>query len=156
MTRERAGRYVFGRHKDAVFLKLQALLEPCGLMHDSSDHKGAYTRYLDPKEHTASTHHTQKIVRTHLTIRTRIERLVRQTIYFDTTTQMPDMVMGLLVNRPTFGQAVYMGHLHFCPKARDRSLHGWHLGRSTTSRSPCLPSACTAQVCCTPPRLHRR
>ena len=41
---------------------------------------GAYTRHLDPEEHTASKHYTQKSERTHLTLRTRIKRLVRKTI----------------------------------------------------------------------------
>src|SRR5713101_8417663 len=98
--------YVFGRRQDAVFLKLQALLEPFGLTHYSTDHWGAYTRHLDPEAHTASKHHTQKIERKHLTLRTRIKRLVRKTICFSKTTQMPDIVICLFVNRYAFGRAV--------------------------------------------------
>ncbi len=100
--------YVFGRRQDAVFLKLQALLEPFGLTHYYTDHWGAYTRHLDPEEHTASKHYTQKIERKHLTLRTRIKRLVRKTICFSKTTQMPDIVIGLFVNRYAFGRAVSM------------------------------------------------
>src|SRR5438132_630937 len=98
--------YVFGRRQDAVFLKLQALLEPFGLTQHYTDHWGAYTRHLDPEEHTASKHHTQKIERKHLTLRTRIKRLVRKTICFSKTTQMHDIVIGLFVNRYAFGRAV--------------------------------------------------
>jgi IS1 family transposase len=43
---------VFGRRQDAVFLKLKALLEPFGITHYFTDHWGAYTRHLDPEEHT--------------------------------------------------------------------------------------------------------
>jgi len=69
---------------------------------------GAYTRHLDPEAHTASKHHTQKIERKHLTLRTRIKRLVRKTICFSKTTQMHDIVIGLFVNRYAFGRAVSM------------------------------------------------
>src|SRR5712691_13444596 len=72
--------YVFGRRKDDVFLKLKALLEPCGLTRYSTDHWGAYTRHLAPDIHSPGKRHTQKIERKHLTLRTRIKRLVRKTI----------------------------------------------------------------------------
>jgi IS1 family transposase len=98
--------YVFGRRQDAVFLKLKALLEPFGLTRYYTDHWGAYTRHLDPEEHTAGKRHTQKIERKHLTLRTRIKRLVRKTICFSKTTQMHDIVIGLFVNRYAFGRAV--------------------------------------------------
>jgi hypothetical protein len=44
--------------------------------------------------------------RKHLTLRTRIKRLVRKTICFSKTTQMHDIVIGLFVNRYAFGRAV--------------------------------------------------
>jgi insertion element IS1 protein InsB len=68
--------------------------------------QGAYTRHLDPEEHTVGKRHTQKIERKHLTLRTRIKRLVRKTICFSKTTQMHDIVIGLFVNRYAFGRAV--------------------------------------------------
>ena len=98
--------YVFGRRQDEVFLKLQALLEPFGLTHYSTDKWGAYTRHLDPEQHTVSKRGTQKIERTHLTLRTRIKRLVRQTICFSKSIQMHDIVIGLFVNRYAFGLLV--------------------------------------------------
>jgi len=98
--------YVFGRRTDEVFLRLKALLEPFGLTRFSTDHWGAYTRHLDPEVHRPGKQHTQKIERTHLTLRTRIKRLVRKTICFSKTTQMHDIVIGLFVNRYAFGLLV--------------------------------------------------
>ena len=98
--------YVFGRRKDEVFLQLKALLEPFGLTRFYTDHWGAYTRHLDAEVHSPGKRHTQKIERKHLTLRTRIKRLVRKTICFSKTTQMHDIVIGLFVNRYAFGRAV--------------------------------------------------
>jgi insertion element IS1 protein InsB len=98
--------YVFGRRKDEVFLQLKALLEPFGLTRFYTDHWGAYTRHLEPEVHSPGKRNTQKIERKHLTLRTRIKRLVRKTICFSKTTQMHDIVIGLFVNRYAFGRAV--------------------------------------------------
>jgi insertion element IS1 protein InsB len=98
--------YVFGRRKDEVFLRRKALLEPFGLTRFYTDHWGAYTRHLDPEVHRPGKQHTQKIERKHLTLRTRIKRLVRKTICFSKTTQMHDIVIGLFVNRYAFGLLV--------------------------------------------------
>jgi IS1 family transposase len=98
--------YVFGRRKDKVFLKLKELLEPFGLTHYYTDKWGAYTRHLDPEQHTTSKRYTQKIERKHLTLRTRIKRLARKTICFSKSTQMHDIVIGLFVNRYAFGRPV--------------------------------------------------
>ena len=98
--------YVFGRRKDEVFLQLKMLLEPFGLTRFYTDHWGAYTRHLDPAVHCPGKRRTQKIERKHLTLRTRIKRLVRKTICFSKSTQMHDIVLGLFVNRYAFGRAV--------------------------------------------------
>ena len=98
--------YVFGRRKDDVFLQLKALLEPFGLTRFYTDHWGAYTRHLDPEVHSPGKRNTQKIERKHLTLRTRIKRLVRKTICFSKSIQMHDIVIGLFVNRYAFGRAV--------------------------------------------------
>src|SRR2546429_4789720 len=98
--------YVFGRRKDEVFLRLKALLEPFGLTRFYTDHWGAYTRHLDPDMHSPGKRNTQKIERKHLTLRTRIKRLVRKTICFSQTIQMHDLVIGLFVNRYAFGLLV--------------------------------------------------
>src|SRR5205807_4319451 len=98
--------YVFGRGKDAVFLQLKALLEPFGLTRFYTDHWGAYTRHLDAEVHSPGKRNTQKIERKHLTLRTRIKRLVRKTICFSKSIQMHDIVIGLFVNRYAFGLLV--------------------------------------------------
>jgi len=98
--------YVFGRRKDEVCLQLKALLEPFRLTRYYTDYWGAYTRHLDPDVHSPGKRNTQKIERKHLTLRTRMKRLVRKTICFSKTTQMHDIVLGLFVNRYAFGRAV--------------------------------------------------
>jgi IS1 family transposase/transposase-like protein len=95
--------YVFGRRKDEVFLKLKDLLEPFGITRFYTDDWGSYGRYLDPEKHVIGKRNTQKIERKHLTLRTRIKRLVRKTICFSKSKQMPDIVIGLFVNRYEFG-----------------------------------------------------
>jgi insertion element IS1 protein InsB len=98
--------YVFGRRKDEVFWQLKGLLEPLGLTRFYTDHWGAYTRHLDPAVHCPGKRRTQKIERKHLTLRTRIKRLVRKTICFSKSTQMHDIVIGLFVNRYAFGRTL--------------------------------------------------
>src|SRR5262249_5661975 len=98
--------YVLGRRKDEVFLKLKALLAPFGITRYYTDYWGAYTRHLDAEEHQAGKRSTQQIERKHLTLRTRIKRLVRKTICFSRSTQMHDIVIGLFVNRYEFGLPV--------------------------------------------------
>jgi len=98
--------YVLGRRKDEVFLTLKALLEPFGITRYYTDYWGAYTRHLDADEHQAGKRNTQQIERKHLTLRTRIKRLVRKTICFPRSTQMHDIVIGLFVNRYEFGLLV--------------------------------------------------
>src|SRR5438093_1101829 len=56
--------------------------------------------------HRPSKQNTHKIERKHLTLRTRIKRLVRKTICFSKSIQMHDLVIGLFVNRYAFGRAV--------------------------------------------------
>lgn len=98
--------YVFGRRKDAVFLELKGLLEPFGIQRFYTDDWGAYERHLAPEQHVVGKRHTQRIERKHLTLRTRIKRLARQTICFSKSTQLHDIVIGLFVNRYEFGLAV--------------------------------------------------
>ena len=91
---------------DEVFLKLKALLKPFSITRYYTDYWGAYTRHLDADAHQPGKCNTQKIKRKHLTLRTRIKRLVRKTICFSRSTQMHDIVIGLFVNRYAFGRAV--------------------------------------------------
>jgi len=95
-----------GRRKEEVFLQRKALLEPFGITRYYTDSWGAYTRHLDADEHQAGKRNTQQIERKHLTLRTRIKRLVRKTICFSRSTQMHDIIIGLFVNRYEFGRPV--------------------------------------------------
>ena len=98
--------YVLGRRKDEVFLKLKALLEPFGITRYYTDSWGAYIRHLDADAHQPGKRNTQQIERKHLTLRTRIKRLVRKTICFSKSIQMHDIVLGLFINRYEFGLLV--------------------------------------------------
>lgn len=98
--------YVFGDRKDKVFLKLKELLEPFGIKRFYTDGWGAYERHLEPEEHEVGKRNTQKIERKHLTLRTRIKRLVLKTLCFSKTSQMHDIVIGLFINRYEFGVPV--------------------------------------------------
>jgi insertion element IS1 protein InsB len=95
--------YVFGRRKESVFLQLQTLLEPFGIMRYYTDGWGAYERHLDADKHRVGKDRTQKIESKHINLRTRIKRLVRRTLCFSKTEQMHDLVIGLFMNRYEFG-----------------------------------------------------
>jgi len=95
--------YVLGDRKDAVFLKLKALLEPFGIRQFYTDDWGAYERHLPPEQQVVGKANTQRIERKHLTLRTRIKRLVRKTICFSKLEKMHDIVIGLFINRYEFG-----------------------------------------------------
>ena len=94
--------YVFGRRKDEVFLQLKALLKPFGITRYYTDYWGAYDRNLPPAVHRPGKRNTQQIERKHLTLRTRIKRLVRRTICFSKSIKMHDIVIGLFINRYEF------------------------------------------------------
>jgi insertion element IS1 protein InsB len=98
--------YVFGRRTDEVFVKLKTLLKPFGIRRYYTDCWGAYKRNLISKVHSPGKLNTQQIERKHLTLRTRLKRLVRQTICFSKSTVMHDIVIGLFINRYEFGLAV--------------------------------------------------
>jgi insertion element IS1 protein InsB len=98
--------YVFGRRKDEVFLQLKALLTPFGITRYDTDYWGAYEPNLAPEVHSPGKHNTQQIERKHLTLRTRLKRLVRKTICFSKSIELHDIVVGLFINRYEFGLAV--------------------------------------------------
>jgi insertion element IS1 protein InsB len=84
----------------------KALRKPGGLPRDSPAEWGASTRQLAPAGHWPGTRHPQKSERQPLIVRTRITRLVRKTLCCSKTTQMQDIVIGLLVNRSACGRTV--------------------------------------------------
>lgn len=95
--------YVVGTHEDKAFLELKELLRPFGIKKFYTDNWEAYRRHLNPEEHEVGKKNTQKIERKHLTLRTRIKRLVRKTICFSKKIIMHDVVIGLFINRYEFG-----------------------------------------------------
>ena len=95
--------YAFGNRGDAVFKKLQELLEPFGIGKFYPDGWGAYERCIEAQQHEVGKANTQRIERKHLTLRTRIKRLGRKTICFSKCEEMHDVVIGLYINRHEFG-----------------------------------------------------
>ncbi len=93
----------FGRRADRVLVHLKALLAPCGIRRFYTDGWGAYHRHLDPHHHVVGKRRTQQLERKHLTLRTRIKRLVRNTICFSKSIAMHEIVIGLFLNRFEFG-----------------------------------------------------
>ncbi len=98
--------YVTGTRKDAVFLKLKALLAPLDITHYYTDKAGVYRQHLPPTQHRVGKLSMQMIERNHLLLHTRIKRLVRKTICFSKSIVLHDIVIGLFVNRYAFGRAV--------------------------------------------------
>ena len=68
-----------------------------------TDDWGTYQRHLLTQQQTIGLENTQKIERKHLTLRTRIKRLTRKTLGFAQSILLPDIVIGLFVNRYEFG-----------------------------------------------------
>jgi insertion element IS1 protein InsB len=98
--------YMLGNRADHVFLALQALLEPFGITRYYTDKWGAYRRYLPPEQHVIGKLPIQKIERKHLTWRTRLKRLARQTLCFSRSTSMHDAVIGLFINQCEFARTI--------------------------------------------------
>src|SRR5262249_23356851 len=98
--------YVVGTRKDAVFLKLKALLTPFGISRYYTDKAGVYRRHLPPAQYTVGKLLMQKIERKHLTLRTRLKRLARKTLWFFPSCLMHDLLIGLYMNQVEFGCAV--------------------------------------------------
>jgi hypothetical protein len=84
----------------------EALLEPFGLTRDDTAHCHVCTRHLDRDVHSPGKRNARHIECPDLTIRTRIQRLVRKTNCCATSTQMYDIVMGFVVNRYASGRTV--------------------------------------------------
>jgi insertion element IS1 protein InsB len=98
--------YAFRSRADKVFVKLQKLLKPFGLVHFYTDAAGVYERHLPASAHTVGKTNTQQIERKHLPLRTRSKRLARKTICFSKSVFMHDTGIGLFVNRYEFGTPI--------------------------------------------------
>lgn len=98
--------YVFGRRKDEALLQLKAFLTPFDSTYYSTDYWGAYQRNLPPEVHRPGKHNTQQIERKQLTLRTRSNRRVRNTLCFSTSIELHAIVIGLFINRDEVGLPV--------------------------------------------------
>ena len=97
---------VVGTRKEAMLLKLKALLVPFGITRFYTDKAGVYQRHLPPVQHTVGKLTMQKIERKHLTLRTRLKRLARKTLCFSHSCVMHDLLIGLYMNQVEFGCTV--------------------------------------------------
>lgn len=88
-----------------MFLKLRTLLAPFDIRY-YTDKAGVYWCHLPPSQHTVGKLLMQKIEREHLTLRTRLQRLSRKTLSFSRSCVMPDLIIGLYMNRVEFGRAI--------------------------------------------------
>ena len=96
--------YVVGTRKDAVFLKLKALLASFGIIRYYTDKA---TRGISRSRSTRCGKLTmQKIERKHLTLRTRLKRLARKTLCFSRLHFMHDLLIGVYMNRVEFGGVI--------------------------------------------------
>jgi insertion element IS1 protein InsB len=77
-----------------------------GITRFYTDGWGTYARHVDAEKHTVGKEHMQRIESKHITLRTRIKRLVRRTICFSKTEHMHDLVVGLFINRYEFGVSI--------------------------------------------------
>jgi insertion element IS1 protein InsB len=106
----KGGAYVLGRRQDSVFFELQRLLTPWGITRfDTDGWGGAYERPLTPEQHVIGQQHTQKSESQPIHLRTRIKRLGRRTSGCSKTPPMPNLVVGLFLNRYEFGRAISHG-----------------------------------------------
>ena len=98
--------YTLGRRADRALVRLKALLAPFGIRRFYTDGWGAHHRHWDPQLHVVGKRRTQQLGRRHLTLRTRIKRLVRKTICFSKSVQLHEILIGLFINRFEFGLQV--------------------------------------------------
>ncbi|MFK5975766.1 MAG: IS1 family transposase [Sulfurovum sp.] len=68
-----------------------------------TDNWDSYSKNLDETKYEIGKENTQTIERKNLTLRTRVKRLTRKTIYFSKSIKMNDIVIGLLINILDFG-----------------------------------------------------
>ena len=74
--------FTFGSRTDDTLYELIALLEEYDIDVVYTDNNFAYSRIIPSEVHRIGKRNTQHIERQHLTLRTRIKRLVRKTICF--------------------------------------------------------------------------
>ena len=81
---------------------LRALLALFGITCYYTDKARVYQRHLPSAQHTVGKLTMQRIERKHLTLRTRLKRLVRKTLCFSRSCVMHDLLFGLYMNHEEF------------------------------------------------------
>lgn len=81
---------------DATCRTLLALLSPFQIGFITSDDWGSYARKVPADMHLTGKIFTQRIERNNLTLRTRLKRLARKTIYFSRSIELHEKVIGAL------------------------------------------------------------
>jgi len=123
--------YTFGSSEDKVLAELLILLSPSKIQKLYTDGKPAYGRKLKHKKvkyrkkkskrkrkrkklkrtrkivHEIGKKNTQKIERTHLSLRTWVKRLARKTICFSKSLFMHKIVIGLCINIRFWGRNLF-------------------------------------------------
>lgn len=79
--RKRVMAYTFGPRTDTTCRTLLALLSPFQIGFITSDDWGSYAREVPYEKHLTGKIFTQRIERNNLTLRTRLKRLARKTIF---------------------------------------------------------------------------
>ena len=98
--------YVFGRRQDAVFLQLQALLEPFGITRFYTDGWGAYERHIDPEQHhRRQGKHAENREQTYQSADPDQAARASHHLLFQND-DMHDLVIGLFINRYEFGRPI--------------------------------------------------
>lgn len=96
--------YTFGTREYKYLDKLLDLLKPFNIGTVYADNNFAYESRVTDKTLISGKKNTQKIERNHLTLRTRIKRLVRKTICFSKNQDIHKAVIGTFINLFFFGR----------------------------------------------------
>jgi insertion element IS1 protein InsB len=90
--------HVLGDRSRKTLNKLLALLAPFEIQFYCTDDYAVYN-CLPEEKYLRGKRFTQRIERTHLTLRTRIKRLNRKTIGYSKSEEMHDKVIGTFIER---------------------------------------------------------
>lgn len=94
--------YTFGLRTDATCRELLALHTPFNIGMVTSDDCGSYSREVPKDKHLTGKIFTQRIERNNLTLRTRIKRLARRTIFFSRSVELHEKVIGAFIEKYMF------------------------------------------------------
>jgi insertion element IS1 protein InsB len=96
--------YCFGTRKHKTLEALQALLEPFRITIVYADNNYAYKKLIQESEVKTGKRNTQRIERTHVSLRTWCSRLVRNGIRFSKDKLMHRIVVGIIINHKFFAR----------------------------------------------------